>query len=266
MQSKKMSYFWLVQWPWFCLILAALVLGVVAAFGSYFVKKQLDSISLQDKATKRLDAHSLSILEQMDGLHFPQASNMALIEALRQLTSIELIELDVFPSDPYLTHRYYLTTLGRYILEEKLHRHIFPNAFCEMIRIRYWRRSDQDFEKKEFKRRKDKFAHDFHINWEDAWVIFDSVIRLKEKQKEDMSTMGRWESYDQRLIITIAEKMPLDEKNMAKSMGERREKLFETISSEVVKLWGEKIKNPKALLPSEQEREKILRLDGLLYE
>jgi len=171
-----------------------LTILIAAIFSPLWLKKGLDELSKRHNATKRLDKHSLILLATMNGLTYREpALAIDVILALRHLTSLELIELDVFPiSFEKVSWGYYLTDLGRYILTEKLEKkELFPKKFCELIRIRYWQGHSPKFitKKRAYKR------NIFSLSWDGSWKRFEKIIRKIEPNHPEKDTMEIFEEY-----------------------------------------------------------------------
>ena len=178
---------WFELSPYFRLTIFTIIL-VVAVFSPAQLKKASDDITKQN-AVRHLDGYSLSVLSNMTGLMFGGGNfGPSEMDALRHLMSLELIELDAFPSMP-VSWGYYLTNLGRYVLTTKLERKLYPKDFCEMIRVRYWKGSPARFveEKKAFKNHK--------ISWDDSWQAFDRVIRIIEPNQSKKDAIEIFEAY-----------------------------------------------------------------------
>jgi hypothetical protein len=201
-----MNLFIFVIGPYFKIALLVLLIGIVATFGTLLVKNQVDFIYKQRNATKHLDGQSLSVLAKMDGSMFSEGKDpdLAMILALRHLISLELIELDAFPSGN-ISWTYYLTRLGRYILTEKLDRKLYPENFCEMMRISYW-----DSYPKGFKKEKNAFKKNYHISWDKSWETFDKVIREIDPNQPKKDARSIYLSYISRESSDIIKRDLID--------------------------------------------------------
>lgn len=156
-------------------LLAIGVFAVGGAVAGYFTVEGFKNYNKQS-AIIRLDPHSLSLLERINGLIFP-GTNVD-IGTMRHLINLDLIRAEIFPSDP-ISFGYYLTEEGSNILTKRLKKELYPQIFCDLIRVRYWKDHPSDFIKK-----KDKFKKDYKISWDKCWEIFDQQIRVAESEKQ----------------------------------------------------------------------------------
>ena len=179
---------------------------------SFFLPMGIRNVSFftQFQDTKnKLDGVSLSILAHNSrGLIFVEAEKIGLSEsAVRYLISLQLIKSEVFPES--LDYGYFLTDLGRFLLEDNLRFKLYPKSFCNLIRVRYWQ---GDKYKAEFSIEKDKFEKDWKISWDKCWEIFGQQMKKEKPQAKD-DTLTIFRAY-------------LDEGNS-----------FNTIMDKIVKPW-----------------------------
>lgn len=203
--------------PYYWLIGSVLAIGLAGLFSSIVIKKSVDDISKEKKATSHLDARSLVLLADKITKSYglivaPDESHYEITESLRRLIDLDLIELNPFPS-PKSSWGYCLTNLGRHILDRKIPRELFPKEFCELIRIRYWKGYPKDFLSE-----KRSFQVQFRLSWDYAWQVFDSIMRnIVPNQPNDKDAITIFEEYSP-------------------------EKSYDTIMKELVTPWENRIK------------------------
>ncbi len=171
-----------------------LIFLILVVLAPLKLKEGFDTISKRNNATRHLDGYSLSILANMSGLMFAEEPgkqiDLTKTIALRHLISLELIELDAFPSSD-VSWGYYLTDLGRHILTDKLKRKakLYPESFYDFIRSCYWKAYPE-----EFVQRKNKFSRKYKVSWDNCWEAFDWLVR-KENPNSNQYALTIFETY-----------------------------------------------------------------------
>lgn len=262
------------EWkPYWGIAFIILAIGIVGGLSGLLIKNFSEEISSKKLATKHLDDFSLRFLAEKNGLmfsipmpsldHTKQITDRDLliyqirkseyfgeIEAARYLIGLGIIKTDVFPSKGTLSWGYRFTELGRHALKEKLGREIYPKEFCELIRVRFWRREADKIKQDyiNFKKEQESYKSTFGISWEDAWVIFAQyMVKIEKPEVKKMGVITRWEQYDGRMNSLEADK-------------------FRTISKELIDPWYRDIKKSTPPLPDKEERKRLLDLDELNYK
>lgn len=162
-----------------------ILLTVGAAFGPTLFKAGCENFKKQYDIGQ-LDAISLGILERINGLIFPGTKFD--YNAMRHLMKLSLIQAEVFPSKP-ISFGYYLTEEGRVLLTSRLKKELYPESFCNLIRIRYW-----EGYPKEFLQKKERFKMKYGISWERSWEVFNQQVK-KEKPNAKDDTLTIFNSY-----------------------------------------------------------------------
>ncbi len=200
-------------------VLIFLPILILAIFAPFWLKEGLDTLSNRDNAATRLDRDSLQLLASMDGLIFHEENSdkekpdIVTTLALRHLTSLELIELDAFPISPdRISWGYHLTHLGRYILIKKLDKKdLYPEDFCEMIRVRYWKGYPERFLKEK------NYFNWRHVSWDKCWNVFDQIMRELKPDQPQNDTITIFEQYAQgKSYYTIMKEVVTPWKNRIK--------------------------------------------------
>jgi hypothetical protein len=199
---------------------ALVFIAATGGFSGFMIKDAIDNISKRETTIKHLEAFSLDtfrkIAENFHGVFF----NLAFYspqqpEAIRHLVNLDLIELNVFPSDEN-TQVYSFTKLGRYVLEKKLKRKLLPEDFCEMMRIRYWENY-----KEEFKNERKYFEIKYKMSWDKAFNVFEPIMKkLKESKQTETDAFSIFLNY-------IEKRKPYDEikNNLVKPWQKEVEKI-----------------------------------------
>ena len=105
------------------------------------IKKMLKTIN-------KLDVTSLNILEVFKQRHdlmtvMPQWINDPTI---RYLLDLDVLSVEVFPIND---HGYYLTDLGRYLLDRELEfKELYPEILCQILQVRFWQSYTKFIQKK----------------------------------------------------------------------------------------------------------------------
>jgi len=143
----------------------------------------------------KLEGLSLRMLAGKRGLPFTTLSE----GAIRYLIELNLIKVVVFPGT--LDYIYFLTDLGRFLLERVLRYPLYPKSFCAIQLLKYWRGYPEEFvkEKRKFENYykislercceilKEQFIKQGLLAQEDSFLMFDTYY--KEKQ-EDFSSIN----------------------------------------------------------------------------
>jgi len=160
-------------------ILGALLI-VLGVYGSHLMINSSNRILYKLKkqsAINQLDPLSLGVLQSINGLIFPGVDFDVM--TMRHLIDLGMIKAEVFPSNP-TSFGYYLSEEGRVYLTRVLKKELYPEIFCDLIRVRYWEGYPT-----EFIREKEKFREKYRISWEKCWEIFGYQLRKEEPQAKD---------------------------------------------------------------------------------
>lgn len=167
--------------------LLAAVAAIIAAYGGTLWGKGWDKQG-RKIAASQLDASSLAALGRMKGLISDCKTINGIV--LRHLLATELIKTEVFPSTP-ISYGYYLTKEGRSLLTRNLGQEIYPEIFCDLLRIRYWEAYPSDFSKK-----KEEFRKRYKVSWDKAWEALGRLFKQEVEGQKD--TIELYNSFSSR--------------------------------------------------------------------
>lgn len=161
--------------PWVLFVLAVICSGV-----AWYLFQSVWENYKKQKAINQLDGPSLSILATQTGLVF---SGIDLDRGtLRHLIALDLIHTELFPVElpakDKVSWGHYLTKEGRMLIAKRLGREdLYPDIFCDMLRVRYWKGNMSLWSSKQ-----SWFTKQYGIVWQKCWDT-----HLKYLQKEDSS-------------------------------------------------------------------------------
>ncbi len=153
-----------------------IVLILFGVFGTLVLKDSWDELKKR-KQMEQLDVPSLAVVERTKGLIFDGVGIDGI--TLRHLITIGFIKTEIFPS-PVITYGYYLTKEGRDYLTKSLNRKMYPEIFCDLMRIRWWEGYPSDFIKE-----KEKFREKYKLSWDKTWVILGNLLKQQSKTQGD---------------------------------------------------------------------------------
>lgn len=166
---------------------------------------------------KKLDAQTVNILSRRRGIPFSIVTQ-GFENGIRNLLELNLIELETFPprEDAAIPSIYYYTPLGREFLSKNLSLKLYPEAFCRMYLLRFWKGYPNEFAKKTH-----FFAKKYKLSWEQVWGVFHKLLISQVGAIKEEDIVPTFDSYINR-------------------------ETFDSISQKIVGPWEQKAEEMKA--------------------